>query len=248
VLTTIQFPGRSVSVDLSKPIDISIPMHPGEAQVNAYQAPPFSASPVRAGDFVGSISEGGPVNFVDVKMNPHGNGTHTECVGHIGVGGETMIHCVERFFFMTQLITVTPEVQNSNQLITSEQISSLLEDNMEALVIRTLPNDISKLSRNYSGIDPPYFEPAGIEKMVELGIEHLLTDLPSVDPEVDEGKLLSHRAFWQYPESTRQGATITELIYVPEEVADGTYLLNLQIANFGIDASPSRPVLYSLEG
>jgi kynurenine formamidase len=30
----------------------------------------------------------------------------------------------------------------------------------------------------------------------ESGIKHLLIDLPSVDKEKDEGKLLAHKAFW----------------------------------------------------
>jgi hypothetical protein len=30
----------------------------------------------------------------------------------------------------------------------------------------------------------------------ESGIQHLLIDLPSVDKEKDEGKLLAHKAFW----------------------------------------------------
>jgi hypothetical protein len=43
----------------------------------------------------------------------------------------------------------------------------------------------------------------------------------------------------------RLEATITEMIYVPDNV-DGSYLLNLQIASFENDASPSKPVLYSV--
>jgi len=44
-------------------------------------------------------------------------------------------------------------------------------------------------------------------------------------------------------EQSRIDSTITELIYVPNEVLDGAYLLNLQIAPFESDASPSRPLL-----
>ncbi len=38
----------------------------------------------------------------------------------------------------------------------------------------------------------------------------------------------------------------TELIFVRDEVEDGSYLLNLQIASFENDASPSKPVLYKI--
>ena len=82
--------------------------------------------------------------------------------------------------------------------------------------------------------------------MAEAGVNHLLLDLPSVDREDDGGKLLAHHAFWKYPQATRRQATITELIFVPDSIVDGTYLLNLQIASFENDASPSKPVLYKI--
>jgi hypothetical protein len=81
----------------------------------------------------------------------------------------------------------------------------------------------------------------------------LLIDLPSVDKENDEGKLLSHKAFWKVTNvnhlnsDARMHCTITELIYVPQTVADGDYFLNLQIASFENDASPSKPILYQIQ-
>jgi hypothetical protein len=36
------------------------------------------------------------------------------------------------------------------------------------------------------------------------------------------------------------------MIYVENQVADGIYILNLQIASFENDASPSKPVLYKI--
>ena len=89
--------------------------------------------------------------------------------------------------------------------------------------------------------------------MRELGVGHLLVDTPSVDRLFDEGKLSNHRIFWQIEPGAFEVSnasliqnTITELIYVPEQIADGNYLLNLQIAPFATDASPSRPLLFAL--
>ncbi|MEL6824109.1 MAG: hypothetical protein AAFP70_20315, partial [Calditrichota bacterium] len=45
---------------------------------------------------------------------------------------------------------------------------------------------------------------------------------------------------------SRIRSTITELIFVPAEVKDGLYLLNLQLSPLPLDAVPSRPVLYQL--
>ena len=77
-------------------------------------------------------------------------------------------------------------------------------------------------------------------------MKHLLIDLPSIDKEKDEGKLLAHKAFWNFNEDLRFDTTITEFIFVPNNVADGSYILNLQIAPFENDATPSKPILYKI--
>jgi hypothetical protein len=82
--------------------------------------------------------------------------------------------------------------------------------------------------------------------MVQKGIKHLLIDQPSVDREEDGGELKSHKAFWNFDGKLRKDCTITELIYVPNSIEDGTYFLNLQIAPFENDATPSKPILYKI--
>ena len=67
-----------------------------------------------------------------------------------------------------------------------------------------------------------------------------------MDKEFDEGKLLAHKAFWNYANELDKNRTITELIGIPEEINDGIYLLNLSVANIENDASPSRPTIYEL--
>lgn len=234
---------------LDQPIDISIPLEAGEGKVNCFYAPPVEIWPVVAGDFVGSTAEGGLLNFKNVKLNPHGNGTHTECVGHIAKEQFTINQCLKKFHHLAHLVTVEPSIlANGDQVIVKEQLEQIFQEpEVKALIIRSLPNDDSKLARNYSGSNPPYFHHEAITYLVEQGVDHLLTDLPSVDREEDEGKLLAHKAFWQYPGKVRDWATITELIYVPEDVEDGLYLLNMQITSLELDASPSKPVLYRLE-
>ena len=64
--------------------------------------------------------------------------------------------------------------------------------------------------------------------------------------EKDEGKLLAHNAFWNTSGDVRMDATITEFIFVPNAVDDGEYLLNLMIAPFENDATPSKPILYKI--
>jgi arylformamidase len=243
--------GNHYSVDFAAPIDISIPIRDGEENPNCFWSPMPSFEPVRAGSFVGDTQQGGSVNFKNVKINPHGNGTHTECVGHIAKEVFTINQCLKKFHFLAQLITVFPtKMENGDRVITKAQIAEIFTQkntNVEAVIIRTMPNDDWKTKTNYSGANPPFLHHEAIAHLVSLGVQHLLLDLPSVDREEDGGALLGHKAFWQYHDGEiRQTATITELIYVPSHIKDGDYLLNLQIAAFELDASPSKPVLYKI--
>lgn len=247
---TLQHQGRAFRADLSQPLDISIPLREGLETVNCFYAPPMETSPVVAGNFVGSTARGGPLNFLNVRFNPHGNGTHTECVGHIAKEPYTINQNLKTFHFPALLLSVYPtKTGDGDRVILRRQLEQALEGQApaEALLIRALPNDELKLRTNYSGSNPPYFHHEAIRFLVERGVRHLLTDLPSVDREEDSGKLLAHRAFWNYPENPRADCTITEMIYVNNSIKDGLYLLNLMIASFEIDASPGKPVLYKLE-
>ncbi len=154
---------------------------------------------------------------------------------------------------MTTVVTIEPKKIDEDKVITKEQIIRFLGNNKpKALVIRTIPNSENKKSRKYSNTNPAYLAEEAAIYIRELGIQHLLIDLPSVDRENDEGKLLAHKAFWNVKNTknlnvdARLNCTITEMIYVPSDVEDGNYLLNLQIASFENDASPSKPVLYKL--
>lgn len=241
--------GTAYSADLTKPLDISIPLEEGQDTVNCFYAPLMEAAPVRSGDFVGSTQEGGPVNFLNVRLNPHGNGTHTECVGHISRNPYTINQSLEQFHFFAKLVSIYPQrMDNGDRLLQKTQLKSIFEPgDAEAIIIRTLPNDKHKLRMKYSGTNPPYIHHEAIRYLIDCGVKHLLIDLPSVDREQDEGKLLAHRAFWQYPDNILTNSTITELIFVNNSIPDGLYLLNIQIASFEIDVSPSKPVLYELK-
>jgi arylformamidase len=246
---TITYHDQLYSFNPLQPLDISMPLHDKQLQPECFWAEPTAFDVIRVGDFVGSVAEGGSTNYKRVHVTPHGNGTHTECYGHISPDEHATIHnCLKRFLFVAQLITITPQKkENGDEVVLLDDVKSQLQNlKPEAVIIRTLPNTDAKLTRHYSGTNPPYLEHTIGQYLAEKGVQHLLLDLPSVDREMDEGKLLCHHAFWQYPHNTRCGATITELIYAPDHVADGLYLLNIQITSLQLDASPSKPVLYSL--
>ena len=182
-----------------------------------------------------------------ISFNPHGNGTHTETVGHISKEKFPVYKFLTQFFFEAKLISVKPSSSAGDNVITKKNLEDALEgDCREALIIRTIPNGIDKINKQYSGTNPTFLDQQSAEYLKKLSVKHLLLDLPSIDKEKDNGLLPAHHAFWNYPDSPRSDCTITELIYVPDNIPDGIYLLNLQIASFDNDASPSKPLLYSL--
>jgi len=241
-------PKHQISADLSKGTPISLPIVHGQSNPNCYWAEPPSFETITSEGFIGSVSDGGPVNYQSLKMTPHGNGTHTECYGHITDSGATIFQSLKDYFFLAQLITVTPVEKTDGDLVVPAEAINMLDLNspINGLIIRTLPNDQSKLTRQYSGTNPPYLDSQIGRLLYDRGIAHLLVDLPSVDKEIDQGALVTHRAFWGIDRKIRKKATITELVFVQNIIKDGLYLVNLQIVPIEMDATPSNPILYPI--
>lgn len=253
--TTIDFADGPGTIDLSRPLDISVEVGPSEGPL-AWYVRRMSIEPVRTERFTGSVAEGGAVNFRDLAFNPHGNCTHTECVGHIDQEVTSVANVLDRYFFKCQLISVQPTAPEAegkwtsteDRIITRSALEIALEgiEKVESLVIRTLPNDPQKIALDYSNTNPPYITPDAMSFLLEKGVDHLLVDIPSVDREEDGGKLVSHHVFWEHPHNTNRKRTITELVFVDDHIADGEYVLNLQTVPIINDAVPSRPVLYEM--
>ncbi len=240
---TLEKDGRRYSFQTEKGMDLSISLNPKGPR--AWYVEPMRIEPVRTEQFLGSVAEGGAVNFRDVYFNPHGHGTHTENVGHIMDTDFPVINSISSSHFFANLISV--ELKNEDQdLVLNEESFEGFDLKAEALIIRTKPNDHSKMQRQYSGTNFPYLTIGAMQRIVDAGVQHLLIDLPSVDREEDGGALAAHHLFWNVPANPNFQKTITELIYVPNEIEDGTYVLNLQVSNFANDAAPSRPMLFGL--
>lgn len=240
-------------IDTNNPIDLSIEISNQPNGVKAWYVNSPVFEPVRANGYVGSVVEGGAVNFRNVFFNPHGNGTHTECLGHITPTVHSVNATLKEFFFSAKLISIEPVVReledgSFDAVVTGAQLSEAIgEKKIEAIVIRTLPNSLAKKNIDYSNTNPPFLTLDCLPVLNQAGVKHLLIDLPSVDKEEDDGVLAFHHAFWEVPANPQFDKTITELIFVDNAIADGDYLLELQMASFANDASPSRPVLYKIQ-
>ena len=249
MIIELSFGKSRYTVNLQDPMDISLPLQEGTSNPNCYWAEPIKFETIKNEDFIGSVKEGGSVNYQKLSITPHGNGTHTECYGHISAEGATINQSLDQFHFLAELISLSPEENPQGDFVITKQMveQTIHFKEAQALIIRTQPNDASKKTRHYSGTNPPYVEKDALELIVSLGIQHILIDLPSLDKEIDGGSLFAHKAFWKFPEATRKRSTITELIFVDNAVPDGLYFLNLQISSLEMDASPSKPVLYKLK-
>lgn len=266
----LEHAGRRFTVDAVRGVSLAIPLDPYGPQPAHFGAPAARSEPLAAGGFVGDTRAGGSCNCEAVTVIPHCNGTHTEGPGHVTRERLSVHASAMKPLYLAALITVSagdaadtgetsdPAPRRGDRLITARAISAALAacgaGPVEALVVRTLPNDPGKRMRDWMAPPlPPFFSREAMSLLVESGVRHLLTDLPSVDRLLDEGRLAGHRVFFGMPPGDcaaadvgRPETTITEMIYVPDDTHDGLYALSLQVAAWVSDAAPSRPVLYPL--
>lgn len=253
MLLSLEIAGRKYAADMARGISLAIPLVFGALQPTFFGAPPAEEQVLESGEWVGDTRRGGSCNVKSYRIVPHCNGTHTESIAHLVDDGPQVHEAVQSGFLPATLVSVTPR----DKVIDDKLMQVALGRHPEAvfhkaLILRTLPNSEAKLTHRYEGPLPaPYLTVQAMEMLVQAGVEHLLVDFPSLDPAQDEGRMAAHRVFWGMPatghrlaDARRPGGTVTELIYVPEAVADGYYFLDLQIPAFMTDAAPSRPVIY----
>jgi kynurenine formamidase len=266
---TVRVGGEDWDVDLDRAQSLAIEVSFSGTEPRHFGAPRASARPLTAPGFPGRVADGASCNAMTWTLTPHCNGTHTECAGHLTVESLDAFRVVPTGLLPAMLLTVTPEdaghtretsdpaPRAGDTLVTrrllAEAWGASMAPHIRALVVRTLPNPPEKRSRDYTGTAAPYLSREATEWLVERGIEHLVVDLPSIDRIEDEGRLTAHRAFFGLPPGStelararRARCTVTELVYVSDSVADGRYLLELQVPALAGDAVPSRPLVYAV--
>lgn len=265
---------RRVKADLGRPISIGIRQSFAPDQVNHFGVDFAGRQPIRSSDFVGSTRLGGSCNVDQISIIPHCNGTHVEHVGHIvdEVAGAPLSQVPP--LMLAALITVEPmpasdiqresyrpQIEPTDRVISAEKLRQaadrilLPDSNIFALIVRTLPNDDRKPHYRYGvDCDPPFFTIEAVRWILDQGIEHVLVDFPSLDRMHDDGLLTNHHLFWNVPGQSHQltgdskvARSITEMTYVPNDVRDGQYLLNLQFPDWATDAAPARPLLFTIQ-
>lgn len=244
----IQLQGRLqlYHLRLEEAIDITIPVRK-EGNVSCYHLDSPEFSYYDSPSFSGSLDKGGSVNCEKVSYYAHSAGTHTECALHVLPCPFDMRHVTLPPVQMCLLITVAPEKKENDLVISEEALLPLIDTQSEiirTLVIRTQPNSEQKLRTDYSETNPPYFEPGLLTVLREQGFKNLITDLPSIDKESDGGALSAHKNWFSDNGTPLSSQTITELVYIPDNVPDGMYAIQIQAPAIATDAVPSRVILY----
>lgn len=226
---------------LQKPIPIyTVISREKQKNPNCYFIDEPQFQTFQSGNFIANVAQGGSVNCEYIRFCAHGNGTHTECFGHVSRQFYSVQNIRIPFLILAHLIVVSDINESTNTLDFYFENTN----NASALIVNYL-HDTNK----YSGTNPPAISKETILMLKKQGIQHLLTNLPSIDPENDNGKLDAHLAFWgmQNRESLPlyPNDTITELCNIPF-IQPGLYLLHLGLSPFESDAVPSMPVLFRL--
>lgn len=246
--------GRLYQFDSDTYVDISLHLDFKAPHPTVFDAPRATSSPYRFGSLALDTREGASCNCDEYLLNVHCNTTHTEGIGHITNDRPSILGILRDVLLPATLVSLNC---TDTRCITEEMLrASLLEASREFLsciIIRTLPNSMEKW-RSYTLTSKiPYFSPSALDYLAQQEVTHLLTDLPSVDATTDE-MLSAHHAFWGLAPSETDSSkgsyrdrTITELVYVPDSLRDGEYLVNLQVASFNTDAAPSRPILFPIQ-
>lgn len=236
--------------DFSRGRSLATALDPGGRHPNFFAETGVRSRPLRRGTFVGDMTNGGSCNAEVIEFSPHSHGTHTECIGHILVDHRRVIGTIDEAPTLLRLITVAAEQLDENGFIPAAALSALDDFVGGALALRTRPNEAGKQWRNYD--EEPRFPVLSREAMKRLGesrLMHLLLDTPSADHPHSQA-LENHATWWGLEPQVRAGVpdpaqrSITEMIYVPDDIADGDYWLDLQLAPFVSDAVPSRPIIY----
>ncbi|NNE70739.1 MAG: hypothetical protein HKN29_10310, partial [Rhodothermales bacterium] len=230
-LTLIRFfvNNRAWLADMTRPVNLARPLVLDGSGPSWFGAPSPKETPLEMPGFPGRVSDGGSVNVSRLEFAPHCTGTHTESSAHLTTRANPVSRLVTPGLLPASLVTMHDGTAGAM----TAGLDGVEKGFLEALVVRQ-PT-------------PFAFDPDALTLAVRHGVQHLVVEASSVDPEDDGGRLAAHRAFWQLTSGPIEGTsvrTITELARVPAGLTDGPYLLDLQIPDMVTDAVPSRPVLY----
>lgn len=203
--------------DLSPTIRPEIPVWPGDTQFQSR--------------LTWSIAEGASVNLSSMTTTPH-LGSHADAPFHTEARGEGISEmAIERYLGPCRVIKVPPQPLIEPRHVEGIDLTSPARILFKSESVR----DRKVFPERFTALSP---EIAAL--LAERGVLLVGMDTPSVDP-FDSKTLDAHHALF------RGGVAILEGL-VLDGVPEGVYeLIALPLKMAGLDASPVRAVLRSLE-
>ena len=244
-------------IDLTSAVCLAIPYDYRGNQPNFYDTAPGKAVPFQQHNFIGKVKNNKGCNVMVINQNIHCTGTHTECAGHILENDIYINDVLLPGFVHSELISITPinwseteesyhsNVNDNDMVITKKILEEKLSHSLEGLTIRTLPNTKEKLTQRYQPSNTAFFTTDAITFLNDLGVKHLVVDIPSIDRTNDNGLLGNHHHYFEFKPPFIK--TITELAFIPNALDDGSYFMTIEIPPMQLDAAPSRPFLFQFE-
>jgi kynurenine formamidase len=248
---------KTYQIDLTSTVCLAIPYDYRGSQPNFYDASLGKAVPFQQHNFIGEVKNNKGCNVMIINQNIHCTGTHTECAGHILEKDIYINDVLSPGFVHSELISVTPtnwseteesyhgNVNDNDMVITKKDLEEKLPHSREGLAIRTLPNTKEKLTQKYKASNTAFFTTNAITFLNDLGVKHLVVDLPSIDRTNDNGMLGNHHRYFEVKPPFKK--TITEFAFIPDSLDDGSYFMVIEIPAMQLDAAPSRPFLFKFE-
>ena len=257
----IEYNDNIYEIDSDEGVDISIPV-----EFNKDKNPKFYDTSNPRKDYYKfsgieyNVDWGAGCSVPLVTMNIHCSGTHTETANHVIKNAPVISDITNLNFIPSQLISVTPEsnsnekyhanINENDKMITKSQLVKSLDsmdEFLDSVIVRTIPNDEEKKSRNYNSNYHPFLSNDALHFLKNKGIKHFVIDTPSIDKFDDDGKLENHKMFFSNEDGSINKNTITELVFIPDHCLDGKYLLFIGAPNFKLDAAPSKPIIYKIK-
>lgn len=249
------------AVDFGAAVSLALPLDFARPHPQHFGAPLATSEPFRVGSFEGEVARGASCNCSRLVLIPHCNGTHTESAAHLTIAQRPLHQWLPVAPLPALLLAVRPAPaegsgedsdpppQAGDRLVTRAAVLAAWHPHAHtrprALLLDT--------GTPWNDPAPPFLSRQLMQELVDRGIEHLVTDLPSVDRLADQGRLTAHRLFFGLPPgstelaaATRPGASITELACFPAGLRAGPCAVQLQIPAWSGDAVPSRPLYLPL--
>lgn len=210
------------------------------------------------------VCDGASVDCADIALNPHGGGTHVECVGHIVAERWTLADVPLPGLLPMTLLDIAVEALGgsgehaggrsdpSDRVFTARALRTAWDARAlpgfdAAIAVRTDAAMALPADHDWSGGNPPYPTAEAMAWLASLPVRVLLLDLPSLDREDDGGTTPNHRTYWGLPPGARTLAEVAhparlvcELARFAEAVPAGAWLLRLDVAPIAADAAPAR--------